>query len=133
MKTEKDVKLKITHTLTGVEINAKELLTWIEALKSGKYPQGRNALQSAEGFCCLGVACEVLISETHLSKYANKLSGCDPWNQPHAPYWLKVMNSDVNNRTGLGLMRANDENRYDFETIAQVLEDVYVYDYNNLQ
>lgn len=33
---------------------------WIEALKSGKYQQGSNRLQSGPNtFCCLGVACAV--------------------------------------------------------------------------
>lgn len=36
---------------------------WTEALRSGEYPQGKRALQvrgdSEEGYCCLGVACEI--------------------------------------------------------------------------
>lgn len=39
------------------ELKAK----WLEALRSGKYRQGRGALQSYTGtFCCLGVLCDVL-------------------------------------------------------------------------
>lgn len=34
---------------------------WLQALESGEYPQQRNALlQDSTGFCCLGVACEVV-------------------------------------------------------------------------
>lgn len=32
---------------------------WVQALRSGKYRQGRGALNSKNGMCCLGVACEV--------------------------------------------------------------------------
>lgn len=33
----------------------------IEALRSGKYKQTRRALHDENGYCCLGVACEVAI------------------------------------------------------------------------
>lgn len=33
---------------------------WLEALRSGKYSQGKGALRSPEGFCCLGVLCDAL-------------------------------------------------------------------------
>jgi hypothetical protein len=33
---------------------------WVEALRSGKYPQStRHNLHDDYGFCCLGVACEI--------------------------------------------------------------------------
>lgn len=39
------------------EIKAK----WVEALRSGKYKQGRLALRPTEdSFCCLGVLCDIL-------------------------------------------------------------------------
>lgn len=38
---------------------------WLQALESGKYEQGTCELRTANDlFCCLGVACEVLIPET---------------------------------------------------------------------
>lgn len=33
---------------------------WIEALESGKYEQTDGYLHTSSGFCCLGVACDVL-------------------------------------------------------------------------
>jgi len=33
---------------------------WVEALRSGDYEQGDYALRSASGFCCLGVACDMV-------------------------------------------------------------------------
>ena len=31
----------------------------VEALRSGKYPQTDRALRDREGYCCLGVACDL--------------------------------------------------------------------------
>ena len=33
---------------------------WLEALESGEYKKTKNALCDGNGFCCLGVACEVM-------------------------------------------------------------------------
>jgi len=33
---------------------------WVNALRSGHYNQGEGALKTYEGFCCLGVLCDVL-------------------------------------------------------------------------
>ena len=32
---------------------------WLEALRSGRYPQTRDTLPDKFGFCCLGVACDI--------------------------------------------------------------------------
>lgn len=32
---------------------------WIAALRSGEYPQTRQALHDKHGYCCLGVLCEL--------------------------------------------------------------------------
>lgn len=33
--------------------------TWVAALKSGTYPQAKKALKNEDGYCCLGVLCEI--------------------------------------------------------------------------
>lgn len=33
---------------------------WLKALESGEYAQSKGALCNGNGFCCLGVACEIL-------------------------------------------------------------------------
>lgn len=33
---------------------------WIAALRSGEYKQIQRRLKSSEGFCCLGVLCEIV-------------------------------------------------------------------------
>ena len=32
---------------------------WLVALESGEYKQGRGRLRDDNGFCCLGVACDL--------------------------------------------------------------------------
>ena len=41
---------------------------WIAALRSGEYKQGRNTLYNSGKFCCLGVACELLVEDGILDK-----------------------------------------------------------------
>ena len=38
--------------------NAK---AWVKALRSGDYQQTRHALRRDNGFCCLGVACDLAV------------------------------------------------------------------------
>jgi len=32
---------------------------WLEALRSGKYKQGKQRLRKGDSFCCLGVLCDI--------------------------------------------------------------------------
>ncbi len=50
----------MTQTWTKEE-QAEHRRLWVEALRSGKYQQGRMALRDLRtgGFCCLGVACQI--------------------------------------------------------------------------
>ena len=34
--------------------------SWIEALESNDYPKSRGYLRTADGYCCLGVICDVI-------------------------------------------------------------------------
>lgn len=36
---------------------------WVRALRSGKYQQATGALRNEDGFCCLGVFCDVYDSD----------------------------------------------------------------------
>jgi len=47
----------------------------IAALRSGSYKQITGALHSAEGFCCLGVACEVFRQETGRGRWIESSKG----------------------------------------------------------
>jgi hypothetical protein len=49
---------------------------WVEALRSGNYPQARGALfvenNETTGYCCLGVACKIVgIEDDKLTSYGD--------------------------------------------------------------
>lgn len=109
--------------------NAKK---WVDALRSGKYPQGRHSLnQGDRAYCCLGVACEVAIAsgipviKTHSGfgqtiKYNN--SSCV------LPLtilrWLGLTSASGHfgdGRTG-SLVGLNDDGRHTFNDIADIIE-----------
>jgi hypothetical protein len=39
---------------------------WVNALRSGDYQQGHNYLHTDNGFCCLGVLCDLYIKENNV-------------------------------------------------------------------
>lgn len=36
---------------------------WIEALRSGRYAQSQEKLRTSQGYCCLGVLCDLYIQD----------------------------------------------------------------------
>jgi hypothetical protein len=42
--------------------NAENIKKWVDALRSGKYKQGKGFLNMDGEYCCLGVACELAIA-----------------------------------------------------------------------
>lgn len=43
-------------------VNKARIELWCEALESGRYHQGGGVLRNRTGYCCLGVACDVMDS-----------------------------------------------------------------------
>ena len=64
---------------------------WLAALRSGDYAQTRESLQDTNGFCCLGVACDI--------------SGVGSWSEDTVDfsddYTFQGTNSDVANNNDL--------------------------------
>lgn len=44
-------------------MNTEVKQKWIDALRSGKYDQGSEKLRSVQGYCCLGVLCDLYSQE----------------------------------------------------------------------
>ena len=40
---------------------------WVAALRSGEYPQAINRLRFEDGYCCLGVLCELAVADGVIS------------------------------------------------------------------
>lgn len=50
------------------KMNSEVKDRWIEALESGKFPQTHRTLADANGYCCLGVLCEVALEDEIVTK-----------------------------------------------------------------
>lgn len=83
------------------ELKAK----WVEALRSGKYKQGRSRLKHAGRHCCLGVLCEV----------AGVKASSDDGNLPLGFQPIPVPVEGV-------LINMNDDTRNSFAEIADYIE-----------
>lgn len=44
-------------------MNSQVKQQWVAALRSGKYSQDTGALRSTQGYCCLGVLCDLYAQE----------------------------------------------------------------------
>jgi hypothetical protein len=75
--------------------NAKK---WVAALRSGEYRQGKNYLNNAGKFCCLGIACELASQEGVTTK---KVAFRD--NHEVLPYDGNVLSLPTSVKKWLGL------------------------------
>lgn len=105
--------------------NAK---AWVAALRSGEYSQGKHALRTDEGFCCLGVACDI----SGLGEWNERLGF--EWEQDgegyeeqsllpnHVMEWLGLTSHDgtINDMTTLA---SKNDKGWTFAEIADVIEE----------
>lgn len=115
----------------SLKIPKQEFDKWIEALRSGNFKQARKALQTKKGYCCLGVACEILIPENKKYRRNNILCGSFPYCQRYSPEWLQKINYSVSRYVGVSLDRLNDTKRLSFDEIADVLELLIIHEATN--
>lgn len=100
---------------------------WVEALRSGKYEQGKHYLKCENKFCCLGVAVEVLAPEEFV-KEEDGMIGI-PYG---AGFLYGSLNDKVQNLLGLKdnsgafkhsiLTTLNDRDGLSFAEIADIIE-----------
>lgn len=120
--------------------NAKK---WIEALRSGLYPQTTNYLHTDDGYCCLGVACELYEKEVG-GLNPHPVSEDDAFDQEldfHFRYdaivydgqtivlpdkvveWLGLLNSSGSNKSSSFCLTAENDDGTPFEKIADLIEE----------
>ena len=110
---------------------------WVDALRSGKYKQGRAYLKYGNGYCCLGVACDV----SSVSKWDDdRYMQCTVRLPVEVVQWLGARGNDpwinlsVAECKKLGLRRDHfviampslstlNNSGVDFECIARLIED----------
>jgi len=108
-----------------MKINRTQFDTWIQALRSGEFKQGRGQLEGAEGFCCMGTACKVLVPE--YQTLDGMLVGGFPRRGRGAPKWLTEISKDFALKKLSYLEELNDNAGATFDEIADLLEAVYIH------
>lgn len=105
-------------------MNAELKAKWVEALRSGKYKQGRGTLRRKNGtFCCLGVLCDVespdgWMAEPLIGNYIERVDGCGPGYLPvRIAEAAALMTKDQEY-----LVVLNDSDRASFSEIANYIE-----------
>ena len=108
------------------DLTAKEWRRkWVEALRSGKYRQTTGVLRDRDGFCCLGVLCD--ISET--GKWEQGNDG-EWYHQGYTDVLPKPVQQLVGLRTNFGRINGSqghnlsemNDIEYSFASIADVIE-----------
>ena len=102
---------------------------WVSALRSGEYQQTKGFLRTDDGFCCLGVLCDLYGKENNVEwNLVNNGQNYEFQNyKSHLPSsvveWsgVKDNNPFVNNQTD-GLIGLNDKGST-FNKIADVIEE----------
>ncbi|MFY1688155.1 hypothetical protein [Plantactinospora sp. WMMB782] len=56
---------------------------WTAALRSGEFKQGASRLRTAEGYCCLGVLCEIAVKEGVIGPASQDEHGLYEYPDPH--------------------------------------------------
>lgn len=101
---------------------------WIAALRSGKYTQTHTHLHDKAGYCCLGVACEVLAEELTLDRHWTGDSEILAGERDYLPIIVKeflgLRSQGGNSSKGSSdsLIVLNDVRNFDFNQIADALE-----------
>ncbi len=98
---------------------------WVDALRSGAYTQGRHQLKTYDGYCCLGVLCDLHSKQTSRGKWDdNKYDTSEDSSTNVLPgsvaCWagLETFNPKINEKT---LSAYNDTGK-SFNEIADLIE-----------
>jgi len=112
--------------------NIKTIKKWTKTLRSGDYNQTSEALNDENGYCCLGVACEVFIPENKIYKDGEGfIHGGMPDDQMDSPQWLNNIDDDFKLITGVYLSTLNDSGTeglgpFTFDEISDLVESVFI-------
>jgi hypothetical protein len=106
-------------------MNKKLKQRWVDALRSGDYPQTQCELTNGAGFCCLGVLCDIvddtkwIDSEDGVVSYDFGNNMCSEF--PSHVWLVEVVN--LPHYQAQALATFNDDDGYGFNDIADWIED----------
>ena len=101
---------------------------WVDALRSGEYQQTQERLRKEDGFCCLGVLCDLYIKENNVEWEINeddmyryeKHSAVLP---PSVVEWAGVEDSNPYVNGGIGTLSGLNDKGFTFNEIAGLIEE----------
>lgn len=104
------------------KMNPEVKRQWVEALRSGKYKQGRGRLATPEGYyCCLGVLCEISPVKGVVDGYGVYYDGYGHHLPPRVQEWAGLSSE---NPTLVRQQAATlNDTGYSFLEIADLIEE----------
>ena|SRR3989304_915908 len=104
-------------------MNADIKKRWVKALRSGRYAQARHALRTDQGFCCLGVLCDIVKKDVKKSwqEGASEM-GMDGYKEYLPPVIAKFVG--LHRSSQAFLATKNDDGR-SFGEIADLIDQRY--------
>lgn len=107
------------------EEQTKLLNSWVAALRSGKYSQARQRMRGDQGYCCLGVLCDIIDPRGWLEP-APGVTSFSHQGEFYAPskHLRKLLPESVNADFAT-FMSMNDDERKSFSEIADYIESLY--------
>jgi hypothetical protein len=114
-------------------MDARVKQLWLNALRSGEYTQAQGVLRSNNGYCCLGVLCDLYIKEHNLAWNYDPVEleysiGNDLGTLPNSVMnWASVEDSSPTVKltpytSPIALAKLNDDLEWNFTQIADVIE-----------
>ena len=125
-----------------ITTNANVRTLWIEALRSGEYKQTREYLHNPQGYCCLGVLCDIfrkqnpsscewVLPQDKGSYVFSTNEEEDGWVQEESYPPILVRDwAGLSYSNMMALAKLNDDDHFTFNEIANVLEENTYYDYH---
>lgn len=104
-------------------MNSKIKEAWVNALRSGNYEQDRERLRSVNGYCCLGVLCDIYAKEHHVEW---KFVGIEEKNPQPMDYWFFQGKSEMLPENVIDWAELESENPH--VKIYEHEDDEYVWD-----
>lgn len=102
----------------GWKLDPQLKAKWVAALESGNYTQIQTALHTDNGFCCLGVLCDVVKPNAWKPKL--KFMERYLWDKfPEAGYPPPGL---IPRDVAMALVEYNDKDGWDFEHIARYIK-----------
>jgi len=101
---------------------------WVDALRSGEYQQTQERLRKEDGFCCLGVLCDLYIKENNVEWEINEVDGYfyeknSAVLPPSVVGWAGVEDSNPYVNGGIGTLSGLNDKGFTFNEIAGLIEE----------